>query len=104
MWVWVTLSTAQPQKGHSSRTWGGLGGVLGRARWGWVIETWVYFPRWLNRGRQDPRHTRHKRSQACTTHQPQLFVLFSPLLPAYPPWELSPGIWAQAGYLVPVGH
>ena len=60
-------------------------------------------PRMAQSGKARPACTHtHKHSQACTAHQ--LFVLFSPLLPTYPPQELSPGIWAQAGYLVPVGH
>ena len=72
------LSTAQPQKGHSSRTWGGLGGVLGRARWGWVVESSVYFPRWLSRGRQGPPAHIHTAQALTSMYSPPVVCAVFP--------------------------
>ena len=90
------LSTAQPQKGHSSRTWGGLGeSWAGQGGAGSEKARFTSQDGSVGEGKARLHtYTQHKHSQACTAHQ--LFVLFSPPsayipTPGTQPWDLGTG-------------
>ena len=89
MWVWVTLSTAQPQKGHSSRTFGWAGGSPGQSKVGLGHRNLGVFPKMAQSGKARPAaHT----TQALTSvyHPPAPVVCA-----VFPPSACVPTLGAQ---------
>lgn len=104
MWMWVTLSDSSaperatvlgPEVGWES--WAEQGGLGHRKAFGLL-------PRWLSRGRQGRLHTCTDTHRHVQPTSPGCLCCFRCLLPMYSTLGAQPWIWAQAGYLVPVGH